>query len=138
MKQYTEQEPVFSASIPIVEEADLVDADNTNASAKQLLQNTLVLSQRMPVFELEGNTLVISGGLWNGSGGGTGEGGMPCILPAATAERLGGVKIGDGIGVTTDGTISTDVTAIAQAAAATVEENAEEYTEEEIRSLFTE
>lgn len=136
MKQYTEQEPVFSESIPIVEETDLVDANNTNASAKQLLQNTLILRQAIPVFELEGSTLVISRGIWGGGTGGGGGGGSAYILPAATASRLGGVKIGDGIGVTTDGTISTDVTAIAEAAAAAVEENTEEYTADEIQALF--
>lgn len=136
MKQYTEQEPVFSESIPIVEETDLVDANNANASAKQLLQNTLILSQAIPVFELEGKTLVISRGAWGGGTGGGGGGGSAYILPAATERRLGGVKIGDGIDVTTDGTISTDVTAIAEAAAAAVEENTEEYTADEIQALF--
>lgn len=136
MKQYTEQEPVFSESIPIVEETDLVDANNTNASAKQLLQNTLILRQAIPVFELEGSTLVISRGIWGGGTGGGGGGGSAYILPAATAKRLGGVKIGDGIDVTTDGTISTDVTAVAEAAAAEMEKNTEEYTADEIQALF--
>lgn len=34
------------------------------------------------------------------------SGGGSYVLPAATAERLGGVKIGSGISVTEDGTIS--------------------------------
>ncbi len=93
------------------------------------------IRQAMPAFELEGSTLVISRGIWGGTGGG-GGGGSAYILPAATARRLGGVKIGDGIGVTADGTISTDVTAIAEAAAAAVENNTEEYTADEIRALF--
>lgn len=91
------------------------------------------VSQAVPVFSVEGRTLVISSGIWGGTGGGSGS---AYILPAATASRLGGVKIGDGIGVTTDGTISTDVTAIAEAAAAAVEENTEEYTADEIQALF--
>lgn len=37
---------------------------------------------------------------------GSGGGGDPYILPTATAERLGGVKIGDGVDVSEDGTIS--------------------------------
>ena len=94
------------------------------------------IRQAIPVFELEGSTLVISRGIWGGGTGGGGGGGSAYILPAATASRLGGVKIGDGIGVTTDGTISTDVTAIAEAAAAAVEENTEEYTADEIQALF--
>ncbi len=38
--------------------------------------------------------------------GNSGSGGESYVLPAATAETLGGVKIGDGISVTEDGTIS--------------------------------
>ena len=37
---------------------------------------------------------------------GSGGGGDPYVLPTATAERLGGVKIGDGVNVSEDGTIS--------------------------------
>lgn len=33
-------------------------------------------------------------------------GGEPYVLPTATAQRLGGVKIGDGVNVSEDGTIS--------------------------------
>lgn len=43
MKDYTSDAPVFSGKIPIVEESDLVNADNNNAAAKQLLQNDLTL-----------------------------------------------------------------------------------------------
>ena len=43
MRDYTSADPVFSESIPIVEEDDLVNAENNNAVAIQLLQNILVL-----------------------------------------------------------------------------------------------
>ncbi len=43
MKNYTSDAPVWLDTIPIVEENDLVNADNDTAAAKQLLQNTLVL-----------------------------------------------------------------------------------------------
>lgn len=112
----------------------LVTREEFEERAEELSGEIQAVSQTVPVFELEGKTLVISRGVW---GGGTGGGGAAYILPAATAKRLGGVKIGDGIGVTADGTISTDVAAIAEAAAAAVEENTEEYTEDEIRALFT-
>ena len=92
------------------------------------------IRQIIPEFSVDGKTLVISRGVWGGGTGG--GGGSAYILPAATERRLGGVKIGDGIDVTTDGTISTDVTAIAEAAAAAVEENTEEYTADEIQALF--
>lgn len=51
----------------------------------------------------EGNLLVGSGG---SSGGGSGGEGY--VLPVATASRLGGVKIGEGIDSSPDGTISVD------------------------------
>ena len=102
----------------------------------QLSGEIQAVSQTIPVFELEGSTLVISRGIWGGGTGGGGGGGSAYILPAATAKRLGGVKIGDGIDVTTDGTISTDVTAVAEAAAAEMEKNTEEYTADEIQALF--
>ena len=47
MKDYTVENPVFSEKISIVEEEDLVSAENDTAAAKQLIQNDLVLSKRM-------------------------------------------------------------------------------------------
>ena len=58
------------------------------------------------------------------------------VLPPATANQLGGVKIGQGIDVDTDGTISTNVDTSAEKAAALVESNMEDFSEEEIQSLF--
>lgn len=43
MKDYTSDVPVFSESISIVEETDLVNDENNNAAAIQLLQNSLFL-----------------------------------------------------------------------------------------------
>ena len=39
MKDYTSEAPVFSESISIVENTDLVNAENNNAAVLQLLQN---------------------------------------------------------------------------------------------------
>lgn len=66
MKDYTSTEPVFSESIPIVEEDDLVNAENNNAAAKQLLENLLVLHAEM-VMKEEGKSLVSDAerNLWN-------------------------------------------------------------------------
>ena len=47
MRDYTVENPVFSAKIRIVEEEDLVSAENDSAAAKQLIQNDLALSKRM-------------------------------------------------------------------------------------------
>lgn len=47
MKDYTSGNPEFSEKIRIVEESDLVNAENDAAASKQLLQNDLVLSARL-------------------------------------------------------------------------------------------
>lgn len=56
-------------------------------------------------------------GIGSGSSGPAG-GGYVYILPTATADRLGGVKIGEGIDVENDGTISADSQMIADTVAA--------------------
>lgn len=174
MKDYTTDQPEFSASIQVVETTDPAHADNINAATKQLLQNTLVLSSILggilAVTVNEGvlclprvldtgysdETLVlpdgvmkydeadeemeVSAGTITGyiSGGGVGS---AYVLPAATAATLGGVKIGSGIDVTEDGTISTDVEASSEAAAEVVEKEIEtqigDISQEEVESLFT-
>lgn len=48
--------------------------------------------------------------LWSPDGGSGSGGGDRYVLPIATASRLGGVKIGEGIDVAADGTISSDAT----------------------------
>lgn len=57
MKDYTSANPIFSDNISIVEESDLVNADNANAAVKQLLQNDLAL-QSAKVDKVEGKDLV--------------------------------------------------------------------------------
>ncbi len=47
MRDYTVENPVFSDKIRIVEEEDLVNAENDSAAAKQLLGNDLALAARM-------------------------------------------------------------------------------------------
>ncbi|MDE7322768.1 MAG: hypothetical protein K2N73_08510 [Lachnospiraceae bacterium] len=47
MRDYTSENPTFSEKICIVEESDLVNAENDAAASKQLLQNDLVLSARL-------------------------------------------------------------------------------------------
>lgn len=58
------------------------------------------------------------------------------ILLPATQQRLGGVKIGQGIDVDTDGTISTNVDTSVEKAADLVEARMEEFSQEEILGLF--
>lgn len=57
-----------------------------------------------------------------GAGGSSGEGGDGYVLPAATATRLGGVKIGEGVNVEADGKISVDGESLLENATATEEE----------------
>ena len=57
MKDYTSTEPVFSEIISVVEEDDLVNTENNNAAAIQLLQNILVLAATK-VNKEEGKSLV--------------------------------------------------------------------------------
>lgn len=57
-------------------------------------------------------------------------------LPVASETTLGGVKIGDGVGITEDGVISVDLKDAAEDAAKLVESNMEEYTDDEIKGLF--
>ncbi|MCM1212901.1 MAG: hypothetical protein NC331_16565, partial [Lachnospiraceae bacterium] len=57
MKDYTTDAPVWADAIPLVEEDDLVNAENDNAAAKQLIQNDLVL-QATKVDREDGKGLV--------------------------------------------------------------------------------
>lgn len=62
--------------------------------------------------------------------------GVSYMLQPATPQRLGGVKIGQGLDVDSDGTISVNVDTSAEKAAALVEANMQEFSNEEIQSLF--
>lgn len=57
MKDYTPTNLKFSENIPLVEESDLVNADNDNAAAKQLQQNVMVL-MNSKVDKEDGKSLV--------------------------------------------------------------------------------
>lgn len=57
MNTYTTDTPVWSDTIPVVEENDLVNAENANASAKQLHQNVIILNNEK-VDKAEGQGLV--------------------------------------------------------------------------------
>ena len=84
---------------------------------------------------------------------GTGElgaagGGSAYVLPVASADTLGGVKIGKGISITEDGTISVSGGGIGEDDVATAEEMAEIFggtgedgtvaTDEEVAEVFRE
>ena len=131
MKDYTSLEPVFSSVIKVVETTDPAHADNINAATKQLLQNTianrnilrglcgftyegdellynilgssydkesLIIPASMAIVE-EDETLLLTSGIPFAPGSGT-----EYVLPVATSDQLGGVKIGSGIDAASDGT----------------------------------
>ena len=63
-------------------------------------------ARNIPEADMSATVVLVSPG---GTGGGSSA---PYILPVATATRLGGVKIGPGISVTTDGTITASTSGI--------------------------
>lgn len=63
-------------------------------------------ARNAPEADMSATVVLVSPG---GTGGGSSA---PYILPVATATRLGGVKIGPGISVTTDGTITASTSGI--------------------------
>lgn len=74
-------------------------------------------AEKAPTAEMQACLLLLNAS--NGAAGGGGStGGDGYVLPAATPTRLGGVKIGDGVNVAEDGTISADEEAIIDKAAA--------------------
>jgi len=77
-----------------------------------------VYAQKAPAENINCSLTLLAVG---GSTGGNGEGGT-YVLPTATATRLGGVKIGDGIDANSDGTISVDSNAVAEKVIASPEE----------------
>ena len=75
-----------------------------------------VYAEKAPETEIHASLALFlsSSGAFIGGGG--------YILPTATEDRLGGVKIGDGVDVAEDGTISVDATGALESAMATDEE----------------
>ena len=73
-------------------------------------------AMKAPDAELSGSVLLV------GQGGGSNGGGGSYTLPTATASRLGGVKIGDGVNVEEDGMISVDGESLLENATTTEEE----------------
>lgn len=85
-------------------------------------------AEQVPAEEIQASLALLT----SGSGGGGGGGGS-YILPIATSNRLGGVKIGNGINVASDGTISVDHETV-MTDEDLVDEDA---TEEDLRRILT-
>ena len=65
-------------------------------------------AEKAPTAEIQACLLLLNASNGVAGGGGTTGGGGSYTLPAATATQLGGVKIGENVSVTPDGTISVD------------------------------
>ena len=103
---------------------------------------TIFIPEEVTNYDEETETLELAPGIpiapyTPGGGGGGGY-----VLPTATRTRLGGVMIGNGINVASDGTISIDVESISEdvstEAADIVERNATSPSDEDIDDLWEE
>lgn len=75
-----------------------------STAARSLAGALRLYAQKAPATEIQATlTLLLASNGAAAAGGSSGEG---YVLPAATATRLGGVKIGDGLSVSSDGTLS--------------------------------
>lgn len=86
--------------------ADIATYYQVSSSAKSYTGYVRIRSKTKPAQEISGTLYLLGKG---GSGGGGSY-----VLPPATANRLGGVKIGDGMNVEPDGTASVDTEGIAE------------------------
>lgn len=96
----------------------------------------VTIPSEMSDWQAASETLTLSNQGISSISGGISGGNIGYILQPATPQRLGGVKIGQGLDIDSDGTISVNVDTSAEKAAALVEANIQEFSNEEIQSLF--
>lgn len=70
-------------------------------TVQSLLDSIRFWAKKVPASDLEATVALIGESINTGASGGT------YVLPTATATRLGGVKVGEGLQITEDGTLST-------------------------------
>lgn len=92
------------------------------ATAETIPGALRVYAGKRPETDISGGLTLISTGSAAGEGIGSGTGTGNYTLPIATATRLGGVKIGEGFSIASDGTISVDGTAVEEKIIPTPEE----------------
>ncbi len=110
-------------------QTDYYDVDDFNSNA-DIIDEAMGNIPRA-VYNSERKAIEFTGGIAvGGSEGHGGEGSY--VLGAAGKDRLGGVRIGSGIDVDTDGTISLNQEAIVDI----IEKNVVDITPEEIRTIF--
>ncbi len=115
------------ADIPLVTllpESQAAAKECGMSTTAQTLDGVIRLyAQKIPPAAITGSLALLGGG--KTIGGNPGGSGGAYTLPTATAARLGGVKIGSGVNVTTDGTISLDGVSLIEEVAAPEEDVAE-------------
>lgn len=103
------QEDVTEEMIPYISlyplDADTAKACGMSTSARTLEGVVRLYAKQAPENEIRATLLLFFA---NSETGGSSSGGGTYVLPVATANRLGGVKIGAHVNVTKDGTISVD------------------------------
>lgn len=105
---------VLPAYMETAKECGLCTAARTMAGGLRLY------AEKAPEAEMQACLLLLNAS--NGVAGGGGSSGGGYVLPAATATRLGGVKIGENVNVTSDGTITVDGDELLDEASATDED----------------
>ena len=101
------QEDATEAMMPVISlyptDAHLAKACGMSETSRTLDGKVRVYAEKAPSEEIKATLVLMKAYSGRVSGG---EGNTSYVLPAATKTRLGGVKIGDNIEVTPDGTIS--------------------------------
>lgn len=98
------------------------------SSAVRTLEGAVrVYTQTAPSQNIAATLILLCASSGAVSGGASS--GSSYTLPTATVSRLGGVKVGDGLSVTSDGTLSVDTTSVTEDISATDEEASEAITD---------
>lgn len=92
--------------------ADTADVMKINANMdtldKKLKEHEDHINSIGLVYDSDNLAIELGGGGQSTSGGGGGGGQTSYVLTAASKEKLGGVKVGGGLSITEDGTLSVD------------------------------
>lgn len=118
------QEDITEEMVPIVSilptGAATAKECGMSSTVRTLAGGLRLYAKKAPTATIEANLMLLKASNGPAGGGGSsGGGGEGYVLPAATATRLGGVKIGEGVSVAPDGTISADEEAIINEVTAT-------------------
>lgn len=126
-------EGVTEEMIPVINilpsDLNTAKACGMNTICRTISGGVRFYAEREPGAEISADMILLSsysgiGGTGTGTNIGSGSGGASSdyILPTATKNRLGGVKIGDGVSVKQDGTISVDKEGVIDGIVATDED----------------